>query len=97
MKIQFRREDWKQGSVEEATTVTKMGVMAVRIRESAEEVKRSGQMPDMVYEANRICRWIRYGVGAHNDLSHGKIDCHLLRKRRLQEATLVGHNVNILI
>ena len=97
MKIQFRREDWKQGSVEEATAVTKMGVMAVRIRESAEEVKRSGQMPDMVYEANRICRWIRYGVGAHNDLSHGKIDCHLLRKRRLQEATLVGHNVNILI
>ena len=77
--------------------MTKMGVMAVRIRESAEEVKRSGQMPDMVYEANRICRWIRYGVGAHNDLSHGKIDCHLLRKRRLQEATLVGHNVNILI
>lgn len=97
MKIQFRREEWKQGSVEEATTVTKMGVMAVRIRESAEEVRRSGQMPDMVYEANRICRWIRYSVGVHNDLSHGKIDCHLLRKRRLQEATLVGHDVNILI
>ena len=64
--------------------------------EAVEEV-RSGQMPDMVYEANKICRWIRYGVGAHNDLSHGKIDCHLLRKRRLQEATLVGHSVNILI
>lgn len=70
--------------------------MAVLTRESAEEV-RSGQMPDMVYEANNIRRWIRYGVGAHNDLSHGKIGCHLLRKRRLQEATLVGHNVNILI
>lgn len=70
--------------------------MAVLTRESAEEV-RSGQMPDMGYEANNICRWIRYGVGAHNDLSHGKIGCHLLRKRRLQEATLVGHNVNILI
>lgn len=70
--------------------------MAVLTRESAEEV-RSGQMPDMVYEANKICRWIRYGVEAHNDLSHGEIDCHLLRKRRLQEATLVGHNVNILI
>ena len=96
MKIQFRREEWKQGSVEDGTTVTKMGVMAVLTRESAEEV-RSGQMPDMVYEANKICRWIRYGVGAHNDLSHGKIDCHLLRKRRLQEATLVGHSVNILI
>ena len=79
MKIQFRREEWKQGSVEEATTVTKMGVMAVLTRESAEEV-RSGQTPDMVSEANKICRWIRYGVGAHNDLSHGKIDCHLLRK-----------------
>ena len=77
--------------------MTKMGVMAVWIRESAEEVKRSGQMPDMVYEANRICRRIRYGVRAHNDLSHGKIDCHLMRKRRLQEATLVGRNVNILI